>query len=43
MVDTQDLLNRIASMKKEVYDIQAIDMSHMDSIIPFNPAEISPL
>ena len=43
MLDTQDLLNRIASMKKEVYDIQSIDMSRMDSIIPFNPAEISPL
>lgn len=43
MVDTQELLARIASMKKEVYDIQSIDMTQMNSIVPFNPAEFSPV
>ena len=43
MVDTQELLSRIASMKKEVYDIQAIDMTNLTSIIPFNPAEMNPI
>ena len=43
MVDTQKLLDRIASMKKEVYDIQSIDMTQLSSIIPFNPAEFSPV
>ncbi len=42
-VDTQDLLSRISTMKKEVYDIQSIDMSHLTSIIPFNPLEITPV
>lgn len=43
MVDTQELLSRIASMKKEVYDIQSIDITNLNSIIPFNPLEISPV
>lgn len=43
MVDTQELLSRIATLKKEVYDIQVIDMTHMSSIIPFNPADITPV
>jgi hypothetical protein len=43
MLDTQELLSRIASMKKEVYDIQTVDMTQMTSIIPFNPTDINPL
>lgn len=43
MLDTQELLGRIASMKKEVYDIQTIDMTQLQSIIPFNPADINPI
>jgi hypothetical protein len=43
MVDIQKLLGRIASMKKEVYDIQTIDMTHLSSIIPFDPTLLSPL
>lgn len=43
MGDTQELLGRIASMKKEVYDIQSIDMTQMSSMIPFNPAEFTPI
>ncbi len=43
ILDTQELLGRITSMKKEAYDIQEIDMTHMISIIPFNPNEIKPL
>lgn len=43
MIDTQELLDRITSMKKEAYDIQSVDMSHLTSIIPFNPNEINPL
>ncbi len=41
--DTQELLSRIASMKKKVYDIQAIDMTNLTSVIPFNPTEINPI
>jgi hypothetical protein len=43
MVDTQELLGRIASMKKEVYDIQSIDMTQLSSIVPFNPIEFNPV
>jgi hypothetical protein len=30
-------------MKKQVYDIQEIDMTHLQSIIPFNPVDFSPI
>ena len=30
-------------MKKEIYDIQTIDLSKKKSIIAFNPTDISPL
>ncbi len=43
IIDTQKLLWRITAMKKEVYDIQEVDMTHLTSIIPFNPSEMSPL
>lgn len=43
LTNTQDLLGRIAAMKKKVYDIQTIDMTHLVSIIPFNSADINPL
>lgn len=40
---TQELLSRIASMKKEAYGIQSVDMSQYSSIIPFNVAEVNPI
>jgi hypothetical protein len=43
VLDTQELLGRIASMKKEVYDIQEIDMTNLTSVIPFNPLDITPI
>lgn len=43
MADTQDLLWRIEAMKKEVNDIQSIDMSRYATIMKFNPADISPI
>lgn len=43
IIDTQDLLWRITSMKKDVYDIQEVDMTHLVSVIPFDPKEINPL
>jgi hypothetical protein len=42
-VDIQELLGQIASMKKEVYDIQTIDMSRYITLIPFDPATIVPI
>lgn len=41
--DTQELLQRIEAMKKEMYDIQSIDLKKKESIIKFNPEDISPL
>lgn len=41
--DIQELLNQIASMKKEVYDIQSIDMSRYSTLIPFDPSKIAPV
>jgi hypothetical protein len=43
MKDTQELLLRIEAMKKEMYDIQTIDITKRESIIPFNPLDISPI
>jgi hypothetical protein len=43
MADTQDLLSRIEVMKKEVNDIQTVDLKWLTSIIKFNPADISPI
>lgn len=42
-VDIQELLGQISSMKKEVYDIQTIDMSRFTTLIPFDPSNISPI
>lgn len=41
--DTQDLLSQIEAMKKEVNDIQIVDMSKYSTIIKFNWTEISPI
>jgi hypothetical protein len=43
IIDTQELLERITAMKKEAYDIQEVDMTHLVSIIPINPLEINPV
>lgn len=41
--DTQDLLSRVEAMKKEMYDIQTIDLGKKKSIFQINPNDISPL
>lgn len=41
--ETTELSLRIEAMKKEIYDIQTIDLSKKKSIIAFNPTDISPL
>ncbi len=41
--DTQDLLARIDAMKKEMYDIQTVDLTKKKSLVAFNPKDISPL
>lgn len=43
MKDTQELLQRIEAMKKEMYDIQTIDLKKHTSIIPFDSTKISPI
>ena len=43
MKDTQSLLQRIEAMKKEMYDIQTIDLKKRTSIIKFNPLDMSPI
>lgn len=43
ILDTQELLGRIAVMKKQVYDIQEIDMSNLKTAIPFDPNAINPI
>lgn len=43
MTDTQELLWQIEAMKKEVNDVQTVDMSKYSSIIKFNPTDISPI
>ena len=43
ILDTQELLNRISTLKKQVYDIQEIDMTRLTSIVPFNPNDILPI
>ncbi len=41
--DIQDLRNKMEAMKKEIYDIQSVDLSEKTSIVPFNPDEITPI
>lgn len=41
--DTQELSGRIEAMKKEMYDIQTIDLTKKKSIAAFNPNDISPI
>ncbi len=41
--DTTELSARIEAMKKEIYDIQTIDLKAQKSIMAFNPIDISPL
>lgn len=43
MKDTQELLQRIEAMKKEMYDIQTIDLKKHTNIIPFDSTKISPI
>ncbi len=43
ILDTQELLTRISTLKKQVYDIQEIDMTHLSSIVPFNSTDINPI
>lgn len=41
--DVLDLRNKIEAMKKEIYDIQTVDLSEKTSIIPFDPKQITPI
>lgn len=41
--DIQDLRNKVEAMKKEIYDIQSIDLNDRPSIIPFNPETLTPV
>lgn len=41
--DTTELSARIEAMKKEIYDIQSVDLRNRKSIIAFNPTDISPI
>ncbi len=41
--DVQDLRNKIEAMKKEIYDIQTVDISGKKTVLPFDPASFSPL
>jgi hypothetical protein len=43
MADTQSLLSRIEAMKKEVNDIQTIDVSKLPIIMNFEGQDISPI
>jgi hypothetical protein len=43
IADTQDLLGRIEAMKKEVNDVQTVDMSKYTSLMQFNSSDISPI
>ncbi|MDD2693979.1 MAG: hypothetical protein PHY14_03530 [Candidatus Gracilibacteria bacterium] len=43
MKDTQQLLQRIEAMKKEMYDIQTVDLTKHTSIVPFDSTQFSPL
>ncbi|MBP9779173.1 hypothetical protein KBD33_00950 [Candidatus Gracilibacteria bacterium] len=42
MYDTQKFLGDIEVMKKEVNDIQTVDLSEAESLIKFNPSDLSP-
>jgi hypothetical protein len=41
--DVQDLRNKIEAIKKEIYDIQTVDLSRRKSLIPFDPNQNSPI
>lgn len=41
--DTQELLMKIEALKKEMYDIQTVDLTKKKSIISLNPSDISPI
>lgn len=43
MKDTENLLTRVEAMKKEIYDIQSIDLKKKESLVKFNPLDISPI
>ncbi len=43
MSDTESLLARIDAMKKEINDVQTIDLTKIASLVPFKSEEISPI
>ena len=43
MSDTESLLSRIDAMKKEINDVQTIDLTKISSLVPFKSEEISPI
>ncbi len=43
MSDTESLLARIDAMKKEINDVQTVDLTKSPSLVPFKNEEISPI
>ncbi len=43
IADTESLLGRIDAMKKEINDIETVNLSKTSSIVPFNASDISPV
>jgi hypothetical protein len=43
MSDTESLLARIDAMKREINDVQTVDLTKMPSLVPFKSEEISPI
>jgi hypothetical protein len=43
MTDTQNLLNRIEAIKKEVNDIQTIDISKLNAVVSYTDGSIDPI
>lgn len=41
--DTQDMLSKISTLRKELYDIETFEMNEKASIIPFSTEEIAPI
>jgi hypothetical protein len=41
--NVQDYRNKIEALKKEIYDIQTVDLSKKTSLVPFDSSFASPL
>ena len=41
--DVQELRNKIEAMKREIYDIQSVDLSNKISLVPLDPEKNPPV